>query len=87
MRKFIKLQEWFVDLDSIKAISKVVEIDVNQFGGAYGFEIVVNGETLPIVFADKNEAIFYRDEILKLLLINSQVIDLDKLKTKRSSNG
>ena len=87
MKKFIKIQEWFIDLNSIRAISEVMQIDADAFGIAYGFEVNVGGEVMPLIFADKNEAIFYRDELLKLLLMNSQIIDLDKLQNQIQNKG
>ena len=71
------MQNWVLETNSIQAISNVVQLDVDEFGVAYGFEVVVGGETIPFIFASEEEANFYYDKLYDKFVGFEEEVDLD----------
>jgi len=69
----------FLKVSDISYVGEVdlVEIDDLTNKNLYGFELVVGGELLPLVYDSREKAIKVNDAIKKQLLMSAKIIKLE----------
>jgi len=69
----------YLKVKDISYVGEVSLIDFDEYTNKnlYGFEIVIGGELLPLVYDSKEKAIKVNEEIKKQLLMSAKIIKLE----------
>jgi len=69
----------FLKVSDISYIGEVSLIDFDEYTNKnlYGFELVVGGELLPLIYENKEKALKIHSEIKKQLLMSAKIIKLE----------